>query len=59
MVNQFSGSNPPFISGVPVLEHYCIEGESVWGNLGIVFAFAAAFLMICWTALSFKKYDRR
>ena len=59
MVNQFGAHDPRFLGGRTVLEYFGVAGQSVWGNLGIVFAFAAAFLFICWAALSYKKYDRR
>lgn len=58
MVNQFK-NDPKWIGGVTVLEYFGVKGQSVWGNLGIVYAFFLFFLFACWLTLSYKRYDNR
>lgn len=64
MINSFKdvvaddGSVPTF-AGKPILEHFSLEDETAWGNLGYECLFFVVFFFATWAALQFKTYAKR
>jgi hypothetical protein len=47
MINQFSeDQNIRFVGEESVLAHFGLAGESAWVNLGVLYAFIAAFTCV-------------
>ena len=59
MLNQFEGSDVRALGGAPVLEFYGIDGVTKWRQAGIEVLFFAAFCVLAWAGLAFRRHQKR
>jgi len=51
LVNHFGARNPRFLGRQTVLEYFGVEGQSGWGNMGVIWAFSAGLSVVTWGVL--------